>query len=388
MKTFPKVATWLWPSVLVCAAVGCGSSARSGGVDPNVAADEDAPAEPRDDATRPSDDDAPASSGDASSPGSDAPDAPTASPEVASSDAASSDTAATSSDAGPATDTASEPDTTAADATPPPADVGPTPGAIVACRAMPSPSGAVVSSPPLIAHWEKPADPNIVVLTFDDGPDDAGVTNRVLDILKTEGIHAAFFVNTRNGTTLTTSTTAQKTLARIIAEGHELGNHTAHHPDLATLSASDVELELATVESDVASIAGVLPCAPTWSLTRAPFGSPYLSGTKEQLDTVSHVMGKHGVHVGWSIESLDWDCQGKPGCADEWKNRVLGRIDLGRRGPILMHSTVLETADALPSLIAELRKRGVTFGSVEALVLAKYGKSSAQLTVDYRASAP
>lgn len=265
-------------------------------------------------------------------------------------------------------------------------DSSPMPTTSPACAPLPPPSGARLSSPPLIAHWEKPADPNVVVLTFDDGPDEAGVTDRVLDILAAEKLHAAFFINTRAIGTLTTSATMQKTLARIVAEGHELGNHSAHHLDLATLDAAAVEAELATVEADVASIASKLPCAPTWSLTRAPFGSPYLSGTTEQLDTVSHVMGKHGVHIGWSIESLDWQCQGKPGCANEWKNRVLGRVDLGRRGAILMHSTVSETADALPSLIGELRKRGLTFGSVEGLVRAKYGKSSAQLTVDYRAS--
>jgi peptidoglycan/xylan/chitin deacetylase (PgdA/CDA1 family) len=334
---------------------------------------EDASSSPADGAISPTGD-AGTSSVDASPPASDAePPTDTGSPD-----------ATTGSDTSPSADDTAAPMDTAT-----PIDTSmPPPGPSTACSPLPAPSGATVSSPPLIAHWERPADPNVVVLTFDDGPDEAGVTDRVLDILKAEGLHAAFFVNTRTTGTLTASATMQRTLARIIAEGHEVGNHTAHHPDLATLSAAGVESELATVEADVAAIATALPCAPTWSLARAPFGSPYLSGTAEQLDTVSHVMGKHGVHVGWSIESLDWDCQGMPGCADEWKNRVLYRVDLGRRGPILMHSTVKETADALPSLITALRTRGVTFGTVEGLVRAKYGKSSAQLVVDYRASHP
>jgi peptidoglycan/xylan/chitin deacetylase (PgdA/CDA1 family) len=65
---------------------------------------------------------------------------------------------------------------------------------------------------------------------------------------------------------------------------------------------------------------------------------------------------------------------------------VLYRIDLGRRGAILLHSTEPQTADGLPQLIAELRARALHFVTAEDLVRAKYGTSSAQLTVDYRAS--
>jgi peptidoglycan/xylan/chitin deacetylase (PgdA/CDA1 family) len=100
---------------------------------------------------------------------------------------------------------------------------------------------------------------------------------------------------------------------------------------------------------------------------------------------VAPIVAGFGVHVGWSIESLDWECSGKPGCATELRDRVLRRLDAGRRGTILLHSTVPETAEVLPSIIAEIRKRGLRFTTSEALVREKYGKSSAQLRADWLA---
>jgi hypothetical protein len=57
----------------------------------------------------------------------------------------------------------------------------------------------------------------------------------------------------------------------------------------------------------------------------------------------------------------------------------LKEIDAGKRGPILLHDTKQNTADALPELIAQLEKRGITFVTAEKLVHDKYGKPSAAL---------
>src|SRR5262245_10714907 len=80
---------------------------------------------------------------------------------------------------------------------------------------------------------------NSIVLTFDDGPDDV-VTPRVLDILKTNGVKATFFVNTANFTNVATDPTAQALIQRMVNEGHEIGNHTVHHFNLGTLGTTDI----------------------------------------------------------------------------------------------------------------------------------------------------
>jgi peptidoglycan/xylan/chitin deacetylase (PgdA/CDA1 family) len=288
------------------------------------------------------------------------------SPIDASGDASTEDTS-TSIDTSVPEATPVDDGSTTLDATPP------------ACGAPPDepPSAPPAHAPsdayPLIAHWEYPAAGNVVALTFDDGPNPA-TTNLILDTLKKHGVRATFFLNSRSRGDLFADPEAAETVNREIAEGHVIGNHTAHHYDLTTLSSADIESELATLETDVRA---AVPCLPPLTLVRAPFGEPYLSGTDDAKAKVLPVVARHGVHIGWSIESLDYTSD--PGDTTTWVNRVLGRIDAGRRGPILMHDTEPVTAGGLESLIEALASRGVTFVTAEKLVRDKYGKTSAEL---------
>ena len=77
-----------------------------------------------------------------------------------------------------------------------------------------------------------------VVLTFDDGPDRAGHTDRILDILEAKSAPACFFVTTCNREAkgaLPSHEQAAATLRRMRAAGHDIGNHTASHPELKDL---------------------------------------------------------------------------------------------------------------------------------------------------------
>lgn len=228
---------------------------------------------------------------------------------------------------------------------------------------------------PQIKHWELPA-ADVVALTFDDGPNPA-TTNKILDVLRTEKIRATFFINSRATTDLRTSSAARETLQRIVDEGHVLGNHTASHYDLRDASV-DVEAQLRFVEEDVRAAA---PCAPPLTLIRVPFGQPHLAGTDADKARVFPILARHGVHIGWTIESLDYECNDLgPSCVVD---RVNKRLNLGKRGALLMHDTQPVTVTALPLVIAEIRKRGIGFVTAERLVRDKYGKSSAQLVADY-----
>ena len=86
-----------------------------------------------------------------------------------------------------------------------------------------------------------------VVLTFDDGPW-PGTTNRVLDALEHECVHATFFLLGRNAA-------ADPALARrALAEGHTVAHHTYAHPLLnrMTLAAAEAEIDrgIAAVHAD------------------------------------------------------------------------------------------------------------------------------------------
>ncbi|MDB4750318.1 polysaccharide deacetylase family protein [bacterium] len=70
-------------------------------------------------------------------------------------------------------------------------------------------------------------------MTFDDGPHPQN-TPRLLDILRTRNIKATFYVIGSNVDRY------PHIVRRIVAEGHEIGNHTYTHRKLTTLSNSEV----------------------------------------------------------------------------------------------------------------------------------------------------
>ena len=73
--------------------------------------------------------------------------------------------------------------------------------------------------------------PGKIALTFDDGPDPVW-TPKILDILKQENVKATFFIVGENGQA------NPDLVKRIVAEGHEIGNHSFTHPNLAEVPAT------------------------------------------------------------------------------------------------------------------------------------------------------
>lgn len=217
---------------------------------------------------------------------------------------------------------------------------------------------------------------NFIALTFDDVPD-WNHTARVLDVLKQKSVPATFFINTYNWSDVANEKPMQDVIRRMAQEGHEIGNHTARHRHLGELTAAEVENEITTVERLAADILG--PFAPPLTLLRAPFGEPYQNHNPNAptaaFQTVAPVVARHGVHIGWAMDSLDYACPD----ADCVYDNVMDRIDQGAYGIILMHAVYAATAEALPRLIDTLRARGFVLGTVEDAVKARYGATSREL---------
>jgi peptidoglycan/xylan/chitin deacetylase (PgdA/CDA1 family) len=245
---------------------------------------------------------------------------------------------------------------------------------------VPEPAGpAVIAEPATVTNPQIDFSPTpsylaakSVVLTFDDGPDSTN-TAKVLDILKTNALKVTFFINTINYTDVNTDPNAQALVKRIVNEGHFLGNHTVHHPDLATLSDTDVEAEIAGVETTVANVFG----APRrMTLFRAPFGSPFdPNGDTSELPRVAPIVGKHAVHIGWNITPQDFAC---PDATCVFNN-VTNELKAGHYGIVLLHSTQPQTVAALQNIINFCKSNGYTFRSVEDAVVGKYGAPSGDL---------
>jgi peptidoglycan/xylan/chitin deacetylase (PgdA/CDA1 family) len=99
-----------------------------------------------------------------------------------------------------------------------------------------------------------------IALTFDDGPNPP-YTDRILDVLRREHVHATFFVVGR------AAVAYPQTVRRIVREGNVLGNHTWDHPHLIMESRSAIRAELERTQRAIVKITG----HPT-RLMRPPFG--------------------------------------------------------------------------------------------------------------------
>ena len=223
---------------------------------------------------------------------------------------------------------------------------------------------------------------NVIGLTFDDGPDDTN-TPIVLDVLKAKGVKATFFINTDNFGTVDTSPTLKAIVQRIVNEGHQLGNHTVHHPHLPDLTTAQIEAEITGVQTTVNRSDVLGPSYPKLTLFRAPFGEPFQGEGPGQpgYDKVAPIVGKYAVHIGWAMDTLDYNCtsgtatQNRDCVINSFKNLVK-TPGTGDYGVVLMHSVQPQTAAAIGSIIDYAKSNNFVFKQVEDFVQARFGKSS------------
>jgi peptidoglycan/xylan/chitin deacetylase (PgdA/CDA1 family) len=179
-----------------------------------------------------------------------------------------------------------------------------------------------------------PATGRRIALTFDDGPE-PGVTDKILDELKARNCLATFFMIGRQ-------VAAHPDLARrVLAEGHEIGNHTATHRKLTTLPDDQVEQELHDAER---TFEDLLQHKPRWF--RPPFNE--FRKTQARLATCYGLQVVLG-----SLDSFDW--MGRPG-ADTVRH-VLEKAVPG--SIIVCHDTLPETAHFVGSILDGLRDKNL-----------------------------
>lgn len=201
-------------------------------------------------------------------------------------------------------------------------------------------AGVQPTIPPTISRG--PTTAMDVSLTFDSDGGSAGNATAYLDILKAHQIHATFFL---------TGQFAQANPAivqRIASDGHDIGNHTADHPDLANPARTDTYVctELTSADSIISSSAG--------RSTRPYFRPPYGS-YNEQTQYLAAALGYRTIL--WNIDPRDWDSNTT---AQNIIDSVLNSPNLGPGAIILMHVNSAHEAEALPSVITGLQQRGYT----------------------------
>ena len=185
------------------------------------------------------------------------------------------------------------------------------------------------------AHGDR--DGTRVALTFDDGPDPVH-TPALLDALAALHVKATFFV-------LGAEVDKHPALCRrIVAEGHELGNHTYTHRYLPMARSKNVMKELAATDRAIAQATGVAT-----TLARPPYGGRSPKTVRAFARAAKRL-------VLWDVNSFDW--KGKP--AGAVVERVLARA---RAGSIILMHEAREggdvTIDAVKLLVPALRARGL-----------------------------
>lgn len=180
-------------------------------------------------------------------------------------------------------------------------------------------------------------DENGIYITFDDGPTPEG-TEWILETLKEYDAKATFFVLGKNVELY------PDIYAKILAEGHAVGNHTYSH-----LRGTKVSLERYIEDVDVAA-----------NLIESNlFRSPYARATLSQL---RHLARRYKI-VMWSIISRDYDRKiTKEQCLQETLPHI-------RPGAIILFHDSEKTFEnmsyALPKTLERIKELGLKCKAIE-----------------------
>ncbi|MDK1389253.1 chitooligosaccharide deacetylase NodB [Sinorhizobium sp. 7-81] len=173
-----------------------------------------------------------------------------------------------------------------------------------------------------------------VYLTFDDGPNPL-FTPEILDLLAEHRVSATFFVIGAY------AKQQPELIRRMVAEGHEVANHTMTHLDLSTCGLGEIEREILEANS---AIRMACPGAPVRHM-RAPFGA-----WTEEVLAVSTKAEMAPVH--WSVDPRDWS---RPG-VDAIVDSVLASV---RPGAIVLLHDGCPPDELKPGSHASLRDQTV-----------------------------
>lgn len=188
----------------------------------------------------------------------------------------------------------------------------------------------------------------VLYLTFDCGFEN-GNTPAILKALKKHHAPATFFVV---GNFLETSPDLIRQMRK---DGHIVGNHTFHHPDMSKISTKEVfAKELSDVESLYQEITGE-------EMTRF-YRPPQGIYSPENLQMAKD-LGYHTFF--WSLAYVDWYEDNQP-TKEEAFAKLLPRVHPG--AVVLLHNTSDTNAEILDELLGKWEDMGYSFRSLEDLI--------------------
>lgn len=179
-----------------------------------------------------------------------------------------------------------------------------------------------------------------VALTLDAGASAAPVP-QVLKTLREHNVRITFFLT---GQFIKDN---PDIVRQIVADGHEIGNHSFNHPDFRKIDEATQREELDSTEALMQETAG--------ATTRPFFRPPYGAYNKQVLQTVE---SEGYLPIYWTFDSLD--SVGEPKSPAFLADRITGYLppDKMRGAIILAHCGSQPTADALPQILDRFAAMG------------------------------
>lgn len=181
---------------------------------------------------------------------------------------------------------------------------------------------------------------NVLYLTFDCGYEYENLTSVILDTLKEKNVPAAFFC-TRDHIVR-----QPELIARMIREGHIVGNHSDTHPSFPGITRTQMKDEIEKTENELRRNFGY--CAKFF---RFPAGE-YSENALDLVQSLGYCS------VFWSVAYNDWDVNRQQG-KDNAVRIVTERLHPG--AVILLHAVSRDNADALGEIIDRAREEGYVF---------------------------
>ncbi len=194
-------------------------------------------------------------------------------------------------------------------------------------------------------------DEKIVALTFDDGPNPL-YTDRLLDVLAKHNVKATFFMI---GNRIEKH---PETVQRVIAEGHQIGNHSYSHPLLGFLPPSTVEREIERTDALIRELGISEDIA-----FRAPFLARYFP--------IAWVLSKQKrPHISCNVWSWDWMTQNPDKITKAVLKKTLATTGTG--SIIVLHDGIAKnenadrsgTIEATDRIIERLKQQEYRFVTV------------------------
>ncbi len=249
----------------------------------------------------------------------------------------------------------------------PPQETPSLPGEVRVLRAIPVEEPVFVDVPKLprtlpsdvkVAYSQFHVEGNVIAITFDDGPHPQN-TPRLLDMLRERNIKVTFFLIGKSAAAW------PAIVRRIVAEGHEVANHTWTHPQLSHLKQTRVFDELQKTHDAIVKACGVAPL-----MYRPAYGAITISQRKQIFEHFGYPT------VVWDVDPLDWRT---PRSSQRTHDRILDQVKPG--SIILCHDIHAETVNAMPSTLDDLIGRGYQFATVSQMMNLESSQAAARVPV-------